>query len=128
MVPPSLLQATEVTGAECPRSVCNSWPVAIFQRSQTLIVLSQLPLARALPSLRHTNELTIPEWPSSVRSSRPVTASQSLIVLSFPPLARVLPSQLHATDQMVAVCPRRACNSRLVLTSQSLTVLSLLPL
>jgi hypothetical protein len=73
--------------------------------SQSLIVLSELPLASVLPSLLHATALTESPCTLNVRGYFPPATSQSLIVLSSPPLASVLPSSLHATDKTEPPCP-----------------------
>ena len=53
-------------------------------------VLSDEPLARALPSAEKLTEWTAEAWPSRVRRSFPEAGSQMRTVLSNEPLARAL--------------------------------------
>src|SRR5205807_6230949 len=75
------------------RSVANSlW----LDRSQSLTVLSQLPVASVCPSGESAIAKTRDEWPESVASSESVLSSQSFTELSWLPETRVLPSRLIA--------------------------------
>jgi hypothetical protein len=101
--------------------------------SHSLIVLSPLPEANALPSglyaTDNTPPVSPPVWPWMVASSLPGAMPHSLIVLSQLPEARVLPSGLYttATTDVPAVCPLRVVSSFPVATSHNLIVLSRLP-
>jgi hypothetical protein len=81
------------------RPVGYSWPA-----SHTPTNLSQLPLARRLPSLqKHTLE-TRAECPFRTRSWWPCSASQILIVPSPLPLANRSPSGLKQTQEISSFC------------------------
>ena len=71
-------------------------PASSGRISQTLIVASMLPETIRSPSALNSTLLTPAEWPWSVKTSRPVSASQSLIVRSRHEVAIRLPSGLKA--------------------------------
>ena len=102
-VPPSGLNAMEVTLPVCPSRVCPCSPVTASHR---WIVPSQLPLAPAsVPPSGLAMKVTLPVCPSRVCPCSPVTASHRWIVPSQLPLASVPPSGLNATLWTSLVCP-----------------------
>src|SRR3989338_2984115 len=96
--------------------------------SQRIIVLSQLPDARVVPSGLKATDLTEEECPLSVFIAFPVSISQRIIFLSLLPDARILPSGLKATELIsLLVCPSNFRISLPVEASQSMRILSLPP-
>src|SRR4051812_44424070 len=96
--------------------------VAVFlplTTSQSLIVPSLLPEARALPSGLNATHRTRLWCPVNVAVFLPLATSHNLISLSISsslgkpgrgvpdPEARVLPSRLNATELTQPLCPRR---------------------
>ena len=65
---------------------------------QSLILLSDDPLAKIVPVLLKATELTTSECPDKVLISVLVSMFQSLIVLSDDPLAKIVPVLLKATE------------------------------
>src|SRR2546423_916701 len=87
-----------------------------------MTVLSPDADATSLPSGENATELTESEWPSSVCSAAPVTASQSLIVSSNDADATTLPSGENATDLTQPEWPSSVCSAAPVIASQILIV------
>ena len=87
------LNATDQTLWVCPLRVLILFPVCGFHN---LIVLSQLPLAKVLPSGLNAIDQIRWECPLKTRNLAPVSGFHSLMVLSQLPLARVFPSGLKA--------------------------------
>src|SRR5262249_13203546 len=95
--------------------------------SHTLTVLSQLALARRLPSGLKASLPTLPVWPWRVKWGSPgLVTSQTLTVWSQPPEASRVPSGLNTTLRTWSVCPPRLRSASPVAAFQIFKVVSLL--
>ena len=103
------------------------WRVPV-STSHSRMVLSELPLARVLPSALNTPLKTSFVCPLSVFWSSPVCASHIRTVLSLPPLASKVPSALNTTFDPVPVYPVSVLWSMRVCTCHRQMVLSEFPL
>ena len=81
--------------------------------SQSRIVLSCDPDTMYLLSGEKATEISLLEWPSSVCSAAPVTASQSRTVLSYDPETTCLPSGEKATEVTGFQWPSSVCSAAL---------------
>src|SRR5438034_1320546 len=89
-------------------------------RSQTLAVVSELPLARYLPSWEKASDQTEPPCCARrARVFRPATSQRSTVPAASA-LTSCEPSGEKATAKTGALCPSRAPFSRPVAGSQSL--------
>jgi hypothetical protein len=96
--------------------------------SQSLMVLSRLPVARYLPSGEKATQATPYVCPSSLKSSFPAAMSHTLAARSYPPdEARRPPSGEKTTDSTPDECPLSVKSSFPPAMSQSLMVVSSLP-
>src|SRR5262249_2649480 len=90
---------------------------------QSRTVLSQLPVARVLPSGEKASDAIELACAFTVASVRPPEVSQSLTVPPASPDGRVRPSGANGTEKIDTWCPCRTATSAPVSASQSRTTI-----